>query len=868
MDMEGWMNQQLLTFDRFPEGGNVNIGNISIEAPVSGDLVQIGHGNMAVFQLKVAGAKDATIRLNPQDSLWQLLTRILAEGRAQSEALTSGGFSPTIVAPCLHTEDFQLDAPFSSPFGIPSLLSGNADQLAENFASLYGFLGQLDQQFGGTLVGMNDGQQDLNVSALLLQKGNQTLWRFRQGALRLFAEQTSLYMLTELQDPAQPMLGAFQTAAKTNLEVLRGWVLFQKYRTKTPALIDLQAFNELSQGHWQVVLDLWSTGQCLSPEQAQAERSYLNALGDHYDTQMVQIAVREAEWYFREALRRQPNQSAALVNLAALLSESALLAYIEMGRADRTRLEEARKLFQQAHAILNQRQDRDGQIALAQCLLYEATSLPPDARLEIIGWASSQMQQLRNALEAHAPELIPWGIAQRNLARRDPSFVDRKKIEQARDILMGAGAMAILTTLAEQWLSTHSQIIEKIKAVPGYHLPPSHPEYSSNSTSAHASPPHSIHKDIESHAAEAPSKIEIAKQGIHISRRALLATGLTAAGLVTTGGLVISRVFMQNAKSSPPSTPVPTTSTQTVETDTPLYTYYGHSGGINGVHSVAWFPNNSQRIASAGDDGTVQVWDATTGDHVFTYHGGGGELAWSPNGQFIASSTYDSVQIWDVSNGNSVYTSTSNGSALAWSPDGKYIASGGTDNMIHVWDATTGSNVYIYTGHSDVVRSLAWSPDSQRIASGSDDKTVQVWDATTGNNVYIYPGYTGLSGSFGAFAVAWSPNGQHIASGGNDDTVQVWDATTGQRVYTYLGHSDRVYAVAWSPDSQRIASGSSDGTAQAWDATTGNHSHIYRVQPHGTFTNVFVNAVAWSPNGKLIASGGSDGAVEVWSAGS
>ena len=52
------MSQQLPTSDRFPGGGNVNIGTIQVEAPVAGDLVQIGHGNMAIFQLKVLGVKD------------------------------------------------------------------------------------------------------------------------------------------------------------------------------------------------------------------------------------------------------------------------------------------------------------------------------------------------------------------------------------------------------------------------------------------------------------------------------------------------------------------------------------------------------------------------------------------------------------------------------------------------------------------------------------------------------------------------------------------------------------------------------------------------------------------------------------------
>jgi hypothetical protein len=254
--------------------------------------------------------------------------------------------------------------------------------------------------------------------------------------------------------------------------VLRSWVLFQKYRTRQPALIDQTDWNALNQGRWQAVLDSWVATRRLSSEQAQAERLYLSALGERYDSQAVQTAAREAEWSFSEVLRRQPDQSAALVNLAALLAESALLAYIETGVADRARLQQARNLFQQAHVLLDHRPDREGQIALAQCLLYEATSLPPDAHLEQVQWAIRQEQQMRATLGQNALGLLRLDIAERNLARRDPSFFDEKKIERARDILIGAGAMAGLIVLAEQLLGTHTQMGEFLQA--GWHAGAGH----------------------------------------------------------------------------------------------------------------------------------------------------------------------------------------------------------------------------------------------------------------------------------------------------------------------------------------------------------------------------------------------------------
>jgi WD40 repeat protein len=57
------------------------------------------------------------------------------------------------------------------------------------------------------------------------------------------------------------------------------------------------------------------------------------------------------------------------------------------------------------------------------------------------------------------------------------------------------------------------------------------------------------------------------------------------------------------------------------------------------VFTVAWSPDG-KHLASGSWDTTVQVWDATTGQHFFTYRGHNdtvGALAWSPARERIAS---------------------------------------------------------------------------------------------------------------------------------------------------------------------------------------------------------------------------------------
>lgn len=292
--------------------------------------------------------------------------------------------------------------------------------------------------------------------------------------------------------------------------------------------------------------------------------------------------------------------------------------------------------------------------------------------------------------------------------------------------------------------------------------------------------------------------------------------------------------------------------------------------GTTPLRSARYSPDGST-LAVVASEG-IQLWDARNGSLKRTVGAQTmrlRQLAWSPDGKTLASSSHEKgagVTLWNAATGALQSTLKGNAApitAVNFSPDGEWLAGAGRDGIITLWNVAEGAIRHSLSGHSGEVESVAFSPDGTRLASGGGQEgkigELKVWDVESGKALW-----SSSLKDRAAYSVAWLGNATlATAAYGDGEGVQLWDEATGKVQRTLSGMETRrpVWAVAVSPDGSMVAAVGIDGL-RLWDAKGGQLLWKSPFEYSG-----YPTSVQFAPDGKTLVTCGFDGRLQVWSFG-
>ncbi|OHV37025.1 MULTISPECIES: WD40 repeat domain-containing serine/threonine protein kinase [Pseudofrankia] len=291
--------------------------------------------------------------------------------------------------------------------------------------------------------------------------------------------------------------------------------------------------------------------------------------------------------------------------------------------------------------------------------------------------------------------------------------------------------------------------------------------------------------------------------------------------------------------------------------------------------SVAYSPNG-QILATSGD-GVVRFWDASKPDtptllgQPLDIHEDWASLHFLDDRTLAVEG--QTVRFWNITKIDSPTPVgkpvPAENATVAFSADGHTLAVSKEDGTVQLWDVTSPAAAKALgkpIGRADGIVDLAFSRDGHRLAVGGGDGTVQLWDITSLTSPTPVGDAVDASG---AWLVAFSPNGRTLVAVGV--AIRFWDLTApagptplGQPIFDVPSNGG--FDIAFSPDGSTLVSADGlEGNVRFWDVTDPGKAAAIGWPLTGAASG---NAgVAFSPDGHALAvlvQAGDSFAVRLW----
>jgi WD40 repeat protein len=287
--------------------------------------------------------------------------------------------------------------------------------------------------------------------------------------------------------------------------------------------------------------------------------------------------------------------------------------------------------------------------------------------------------------------------------------------------------------------------------------------------------------------------------------------------------------------------------------------------------TTAFSPNGKWLAASSFR--SLRLWEMTTGRLLWEiskddYYGT--RIVFTPDSKHLARLQKDALSFVDAVSGEEQRRLPIKAERLAFSPDGQRLATVGTkDAPVEVWETATGKPLVRAARQEGLVISLQFVHQGRTLLLFDLDKNGQPrfsrWNAETGEQLSIIS--MALPRSLGAARwrkIALSPDGRLLAVVPySSEPVRLWDATTGKLRGTLQGEGTAgKYGLAFSPDSKILATDWPEGrddkaTISLWDTEIRQLIRRFSISRQDAF-------LQFAPDGHTLLSDSTLGMACLW----
>jgi WD40 repeat protein len=197
--------------------------------------------------------------------------------------------------------------------------------------------------------------------------------------------------------------------------------------------------------------------------------------------------------------------------------------------------------------------------------------------------------------------------------------------------------------------------------------------------------------------------------------------------------------------------------------------------------AVAFSADGRRIVAGTGfGDSTLGIWDTSKIDPIKVFYGHTGPITDVVYGtvgdQVISASEDGSVRVWNTTTGALDFLLDQKSTpyrTLALSNDGRTLAAGNADGFIRLWAMPSGDPLAEFHAHDDWINALSLSRDGTLLVSASRDRTVRVWDVAAREELHRYTAHP-----FEHLTVAINSDSGWVASGATDASIILWKLLT------------------------------------------------------------------------------------------